>query len=88
MPTPHRRRVTAVALVCAWVLSGCDDGQDPPQTADGGATEEAPADAPGSSTAAPAAPVYAVSGRSLDGGEIDLGDLRGRAAALWLWTPW
>ena len=68
----HRRVAAALALLLALVLAGCG-GSDA-------------ADATAASDAAAASPDLAVT--TVDGGQLDFGELSGRPALLWFWAPW
>ncbi|MFA9430525.1 hypothetical protein [Egicoccus sp. AB-alg2] len=69
-----------------------DDAPEPGGDADPeGAPEPdgaAEPDDPARSDGDEATTLLSVSGRSLDGGEVDLATLRGEDAVLWMWTPW
>jgi len=95
------RRHLAVVLVGAALLSGCaGDGADGTAAPTGGATptteppvtesptSPAPSDVEDRPAASEADRVLSVSGRALDGGDVDLTALRGQDTVLWLWTPW
>jgi osmotically-inducible protein OsmY len=100
LPMRPSRPVLAVA-VCAAVLGGCASGNDgaapeptqdrpaPTSSPTGDATvEAAPSTAPTDTGEGEATTLLTVSGRSLDGGEIDLGSFAGDHLVLWMWAPW
>jgi hypothetical protein len=79
-----------------------DAGTDaPPEDADAGAADD-PDDDPGSTTDAEPAPrtdadaaddgaapgPLELTGRSLEGGELDVAALGGSHVVLWMWAPW
>lgn len=97
------RRTAVTAAVCAVLVGGCasagggTDGGEPQPTAatspaptgpDGPASPSPSPDRPSGSGPDAATSLLAVSGRSLDGGEIDLGTFAGEHLVLWMWAPW
>ncbi|MFA9444816.1 hypothetical protein [Egicoccus sp. AB-alg6-2] len=94
-----RGRTALVALACATALLGCADGgpserqtsapvgpetDSPPSTGDEPGAAPSEGDPPDAATTG----LLDVSGRSLDGGRIDLAAAHGDQVALWMWAPW
>ncbi len=92
---------TSIALSALVVLAACGGAPDAPTTVDeveptetddaGDADAREPPGSDGAvdEPAADAIPdALTVSGRRLDGGSYDLGQLSGSAVAIWMWAPW
>lgn len=77
-------RIAAVALLVLLVAAGCGSSDD--QTAPLPQTTSATTEPPASASTREAAPP--LSGESLDGSAIALGDFRGRPVLINVWSSW
>lgn len=94
-----RPRPAALLLLATLVvvLTACAEGADPAQDGsgadDGTATAGSSPDAGGNATASTPRPaadseLLAFTAPTVDGGQLDGGELAGEPVALWFWAPW